>query len=304
MASSAVLRPEERLPLAVALVLHGLLVAALLLQPDRQNVVPVPERMTVSLAEDVGLKATAPTIVREQRAATAPILAPEPAPPSPPEPAPVPEPVPRPSAAPPPKPVSAPRTQVPQPAPKPSPAAKPAAQPSQAAAKPAAAKPAANPAPKQGGASRIGSDFLSGAATGSRQGDDRVPASAIGAAEKASLAQAIARQLKPHWSSPQGADAEMLVTVLAFDSIRMGPSPAFRALCARRGLRMPIARKRHVMPNWRSGPCNWRRRSIFHQSFITPGNRYPPSDSTGSCRSEKNTRSLPPRSCRSAFCAG
>ncbi len=216
MAFSAALRPEERLPLAVALVLHGLLVAALLLQPDRRNVVPIPERMTVSLAEDVGLKATAPTIVREQRAATAPILAPEPAPPSPPEPVPVPEPAPRPSAAPPPKPAPAPRTRVPQPAPKPSPAAKPAAQPSPAAAKPAA-KPAATPASKPGGASRIGSDFLSGAAAGSKKGDDRVAASEIGAAEKASLGQAIARQLKPHWSSPQGADAELLVTVLAFD---------------------------------------------------------------------------------------
>jgi len=216
MASSAVLHPEERLPLAVALVLHGLLVAALLLQPDRQNVVPIPERMTVSLAEDVGLKATAPTIVREQRAATAPTIAPEPALPSPPEPAPVPEPAPRPSAAPQPKPAPAPRTQVSKPAPRPSPAAKPATQPSQAAAKPAA-KPAAAPATKPGGASRIGDDFLKGAATGSKKGDDRVPASEIGAADKASLAQAIGRQLKPHWSSPQGADAELLVTVLAFD---------------------------------------------------------------------------------------
>lgn len=210
MASSAVLRPEERVPLAVALVLHGLLVAALLLQPDRSNVVPIPERMTVSLAEDVGLTATAPTIVSEQRAAVAPVLAPEPAPPSPPEPAP------KPNPAPAPKPAPAPRAKVPQPAPKPSPAAKPAAQASQAAAKPAT-KPAAKPAPKQGGGSRIGDDFLAGAATGSKRGDDRVPASEIGAAEKASLAQAIGRQLKPHWSSPQGADAELLVTVLAFD---------------------------------------------------------------------------------------
>ena len=216
MASSAVLRPEERVPLAVALVLHGLLVAALLLQPDRSNVVPIPERMTVSLAEDVGLTATAPTIVSEQRAAVAPVLAPEPAPPSPPEPAPVPEPAPKPNPAPAPKPAPAPRAKVPQPAPKPSPAAKPAAQASQAAAKPAT-KPAAKPAPKQGGGSRIGDDFLAGAATGSKRGDDRVPASEIGAAEKASLAQAIGRQLKPHWSSPQGADAELLVTVLAFD---------------------------------------------------------------------------------------
>jgi outer membrane biosynthesis protein TonB len=234
MASSAVIRPEERLPLGVAVVLHGLLLAVLLLQPDRHNVVPVPERMTVSLAEDVGLKATAPAISTEQRVATAPVLAPEPAPPTPPEPVPVPEPAPKPDLAPAPKPSQpAPQKPTPKPSPtskpvtKPSPAAqKPVAKPAPSASQPApvakstsAAKPAPaeKPAAKPGGASRIGSDFLSGAATGSKQGDDRIPASEIGTAEKASLAQAIGRQLKPHWSSPQGADAELLVTVLAFN---------------------------------------------------------------------------------------
>lgn len=233
MASAATLHPEERVSLAIAVMLHVLLIAALLLQPDRQNVVPIPERMTVSLAEDVGLKATAPTVSSEQRAATAPTIAPEPAPPSPPEPAPVPEPVQQPvpkpiQPAPKPraeaqKPAPTKQVQKPNPAPKPSTAAKPNPAPKQAmtqpraeAAKPAP-KPAAQPATKQGGASRIGSDFLAGAATGAKKGDDRVPASEIGASEKASLAQAIGRQLKPHWSSPQGADAELLVTVLAFD---------------------------------------------------------------------------------------
>jgi protein TonB len=219
MASLAALRPEERVPLVVAVVLHGLLVAVLLMQPARHNVVPLPERMTVSLAEDVGLKATAPSIARDQRAATAPTIAPEPAPPSPPEPLPVPEPAPRPIASPPPKPAQPTplrKTEIQKPVAKPSPAAKPIAKPSPATAKPAT-KPSQSAASKQGGASRIGNDFLTGAATGSKKGDDRIPASEIGTQEKASLAQAIGRQLKPHWSSPQGADAELLVTVLAFD---------------------------------------------------------------------------------------
>ena len=39
---------------------------------------------------------------------------------------------------------------------------------------------------------------------------------------RASLASSISRQLKPHWAAPQGADAELLVTVLAFDLNRDG----------------------------------------------------------------------------------
>ena len=185
----AALNSEERTALAVAIILHVLLVAALLLQPDHGQVVPVPERMTVSLAKDVGLEATAPAITSAPRAAVAPVLADMPAPPE----QSAPQPVPKPAAA--------------QPVPKPA---------VKAIAKPAD-KPVTRPAKKQGGASRIGDNFLEGAETGRRTGDDRVPASQIGASEKASLRQAIARQLKPHWSSPQGADAELLVTIVAFD---------------------------------------------------------------------------------------
>ena len=31
------------------------------------------------------------------------------------------------------------------------------------------------------------------------------------------MAQAIARQLKPHWTAPQGVDVDKLVTIIAFD---------------------------------------------------------------------------------------
>lgn len=195
------LRPEERLALLVALLLHVGLVAALVLQPDHDRVVSVPERMTVSLASDVGLVATAPAISAAPRAAEASVLADDPAPP-------VLADMPVADAAPaPPRPVAA----RPDPTPR--------QQPQQRAQTPSrpAPKPAARPAEKKGGASRIGDTFLDGAASGSSSTSDRLPASQIGASAKASLQQAIARQLKPHWSSPQGADAELLVTIVAFD---------------------------------------------------------------------------------------
>ena len=43
------LRPEERAGLAVAVVLHAALVAALLLQPRPENHFKMPDRMAVSL---------------------------------------------------------------------------------------------------------------------------------------------------------------------------------------------------------------------------------------------------------------
>jgi hypothetical protein len=69
---------------------------------------------------------------------------------------------------------------------------------------------------KQSGGSRIGSDFLGGAGSSTSTEETRIPASQIGASAKASLIQAIIRQIKPHWSAPQGVDADELVTVLSF----------------------------------------------------------------------------------------
>lgn len=247
----AALRPEERAGLAVAVVLHVAIVAMLLLQPRPNHPLKVPDRLTVSLAEDVGLESTSPSLSRQTQAAVAPVISEDVAPPqerteapaepqeAPPPPAPTP---PKPT---PPKPAPAkptpPKKQPAKPAParqpaKPAPA-KPA--PSKPApAKPAPAKPAqssapssradtnkpapAKPAAKPGGGSKLGDDFLKGADFGEAKADAPVAASQIGSQVQASLAQAIARQLKPHWSSPQGADAELLVTVLAFDLNRDG----------------------------------------------------------------------------------
>ncbi len=203
----ASLRTDERIGLGVAVLLHAALVAVLVIQPGKDEVPPLPERMTVSLASDVSLASTAPEPVAESRAAIAPTLSDEPevTPPvelAQPEPIPAPKPV---ATTPPPRP--APTKAADQPRAKASPEP-PRRRPD---------RPAAKPATKPTGGSRIGADFLPGAGASTNTSETRLPASQIGASAKASLAQAIARQLRPHWTAPQGVDAEQLVTVLAFD---------------------------------------------------------------------------------------
>lgn len=226
----AALRTDERVGLGVAVALHVALVAVLVMQPGKDEVPPMPERMTVTLATDVSLASTAPDPVPESRAAIAPTLSAEPQPAQPiesaqSEPIPAPQPVtviqPR---------VLPDRTTPTRPAPSrtaarvPAPRATQAAKPEPARRRPdrpasqASAAPKAAPAPKAkpAGGSRIGADFLPGAGESTSTSETRMPASQIGASAKASLAQAIARQLRPHWSAPQGVDAEQLVTILSF----------------------------------------------------------------------------------------
>lgn len=239
MAVSALNR-EERIGLAIALAAHAALGVLLVARPPSAPTIPLPERMTVTLSEDVGLTSTAPTIA-DPAPDEAPQLgeaAPEPAPqPSaaPPRPAPTPAPVPpKPEPKVQPKPVAA------KPKPAPTVAARPAPQPTKAApltqatsalkatnpAKPAPkaatsaarAPNAAATQPTKAGGSRIGSDFLKGVsgATG-KQATTAPPAATVGPAVRSALAGAISRQLKPKWAAPQGVDAELLVTVLSWD---------------------------------------------------------------------------------------
>ncbi len=200
----AALRTDERIGLGVAIVLHVALVAVLVIQPGKDKVPPLPERMTVSLASDVSLAATAPELVADSRAAVAPTLSdqPQPAPIEQPLPMPAPQPV---ATTPPPKP--APTQAVRQPV----------QPPSTVRARPDRPQPAPRPARTKPGGSQIGADFLPGAGANANTTETRVPASQIGASAKASLGQAIARQLKPHWTAPQGVDSEQLVTILAFE---------------------------------------------------------------------------------------
>ncbi|MEO6152513.1 MAG: energy transducer TonB [Croceibacterium sp.] len=201
MASLANLSREERIGLGIAALAHGALVAALMWQvgkpPERT---PAPERIEVSLADDVSLTSTAPDPSPASQAAIAPSLVPEPS---------APEPIPTVAVEPDIRPAV---PAIRQPATKPSPAPRATAN--------ATAKPSAKPAPapsKTAGGSRLGTDFLAGVGGSERSIAKGTPAATFGPAEQASLSQAINRQLKPHWSAPQGVDAELLVTVLSWE---------------------------------------------------------------------------------------
>lgn len=202
MAATA-LRSEERIGLALALAAHAALFAWLALNPPAPTPHPPPERMSVTLSEDVGLTSTAP----QPAAAAAPDEAPVPGD--------VPPPVPEPVAAPKPPPVPAVRPVL-KPAPVP-----PKPTPAKAVpAKPAPAKPAPPAPAKAAGGSRIGNDFLKGV-TGA-QGQSRStnpPAAAIGPATRTALSAAILRQIKPNWQGrvPQGVDADKLVSIIAIE---------------------------------------------------------------------------------------
>lgn len=194
---------EERVGLIVAVVLHVALLAVLLWQPREAPPAPVEERMTVSLAEDVGLEAASPAIVRESRAAQAPELSDLPEPPAPSEP--------EPRVAPPVEPAA--RAQAAPSRERPQPRERARAEQRQAPAR---------EAERRASASRIGSDFLAGSGSSANTSETRAPASRIGPREQASIVQAITRQLKPHWSAPQGVDSDKLVTVLSWRLNRDG----------------------------------------------------------------------------------
>lgn len=179
MASFASLSREERLGLSVAAVAHVALVAALVWQVrDDPTPLPIPERMTVSLADEVSLESASPDPTAEpQPAAAAEVVA---------EPAPVPT--------------------------------RPAIQPTQRATAQPSPRPSRTPTPSQPRPRRdFEQAFRPDADVPTRPANPGNPAAQFGAAEQASLSQAINRQLKPHWSAPSGVDAELLITVLRWE---------------------------------------------------------------------------------------
>lgn len=250
------LTKQEGAGLVIAAAAHAALLVAFTLSPPAKTVKPPPERMEVTFSEEISQQSTSPDPMAEAAPDVAPELGeaqpdpvvepqprpeppktvpPAPAPkpqPAPPKPAPKPQPQPKPvppKPAPPkpapPKPAP-PKPAPPKPAPKaqPKPAPKPA--PSKAAT-PAKASPAkkatADTSPRRrpdapAGGSRIGDDFLKGIPGATKPGTAKAaPAAVAGPEVKASLISAIARQIKPHWSAPQGVDADKLVSYLAFD---------------------------------------------------------------------------------------
>jgi outer membrane biosynthesis protein TonB len=241
--AAVALRSEERIGLVVAVAAHVGLVALLLWRPHAAPVVTPPARIEVTISDQVGLKATSP----EPNAQAAPDIAPEIGEPPPPEPMAAP-PAPKVEPAPPPEPAKAATKPEPRsvtrptmrptpPAPVAKPTMRPAPQPSPAqAARPANRPPPlpgtspsrsnqaapAKPAGHEGG-SRVGADFLKGVPGAQSNGPaHNPPAAAIGPAVQSALSGAITRQLKPRWVAPQGADAEKLVTILAWNLNRDG----------------------------------------------------------------------------------
>ena len=208
---------EERTGLIVAVVLHLALFALLLVQGlFPAPTIDPPQRMTVSLAEEVGMEATAPDPVTESRASTAPTLEINPAPapaqelPVPPQ---VSRPVPPQVQSPVPPPSARSNTQArrrPDP-----PRTESRSQPSETRAPQRSQTPPQSS--QRSGGSRLSDNFLDGAGSSTTTDETRIPASRIGSSAKASVIQALIRQIRPHWTAPQGVDAELLVTELDFD---------------------------------------------------------------------------------------
>ena len=193
----------DAVALIVAGLLHVALVAVLLLQGATREPIPVPERITVNFAEEVGMTSAAPDPVRESQASVAPELGEQAAPPpieyTPPPPLPQPTSAPAPRSQP-----TARATSRPQPRPTARATSQPRPQP----------RPTARPT--RSGGSRVGDDFLAGSGSSTTTSDTRIPASQVGASARASIAAAISRQLKPHWAPPSGPDAEKIVSVIAW----------------------------------------------------------------------------------------
>ena len=237
---------EDRIGLGIAIAAHVALFAALAFWEDRPEPVPEPQRIVVTMSEEIALESVSPNPMANPAASVAPELGnpvpapvppgviPDPAPPIPelrsqtrPQPAPPVPPTTRPRPEP--RAPAPPRTQ-PKPTPRPEPrrpeprraapqrSEAPRAAPSRSASKPAESQRAEAPAPSR--ASRLGSDFLAG--TGGSGQDAEQPAQRAGPLTAASLASAISRQLRPNWTAPQGADAEKLVTILSWEMNRDG----------------------------------------------------------------------------------
>ena len=187
--ATVTLRKEEAFGLGLAVAAHVVLFAWLALGTRAPAPLPLPDKMTVTLSDEVALQSTSP----EPAAQAAPDSAPELG-----EVTAVPEPVAR---------------VVPQPLSKSVPAPRATPQLKLTAPPRSTATPALRPA----GASRIGSDFLKGASGASASGTAQTsPAATAGPAVRSALAGAISRQLKPRWTAPQGIDAEKLVTILSW----------------------------------------------------------------------------------------
>jgi outer membrane biosynthesis protein TonB len=232
------LTKEEGWGLAISIAGHAALLAVLLLRPASDNVVIPPERVEVTISEDVGMKSMSPDPAAKAAPDEAPDIgeaapAPEPVPLPPPPAPPVAKPLPK---KPEPRKIEAkkPEPRKPPP-PKPSPP-KPSAIDRIARASPVTAKPAtktpsaktapskAATPPKKPGGTRFAEAFRQGTPGATSPTGTGAPAATIGPQQISALNAAIGRQLKPHWrgKAPEGAEAELLVTKVRFRLNRDG----------------------------------------------------------------------------------
>ncbi|MEM8725233.1 MAG: energy transducer TonB [Pseudomonadota bacterium] len=248
MGESATFRSEDRAGLAVAVVLHVAVVAVLLFQPVREQVFTPPERITVSLASEVSLEATAPVPVPESRAAIAPTLGEEAVPDTQPQPD---EAVPDVAPEPP-----TPRTTTT------TPRAQPTTAPRRTERTPLTPRATPSPRPTNRGGSRVGDDFLTGQGGSTNTDNTSAPAATFGRAERAALQSAITRQLRRHWDVPQGVDAEKLVSIVAWELNPDGSLKGQPRLVRQRGItpsnsrQAPIHAERAIRAIRRAAPFN------------------------------------------------
>lgn len=202
--AAGMVNKEERIGLIVALAAHAMLLVLILWHPSFGDSFVPPQRIEVTLTDEVGLKSTSPDPFEDASPDIAPVIG-ERAQPQPvqeldriienarPEVTSPPRPAPRDVSRP------APRTE----------------------SKPTPPAPRAAAAPRsseRSGGSRIGSDFLEGVPGSQSSGRSSSPrAESLGPEVRSSLSGAITRQLKPHWAAPQGPDAEELITILAWN---------------------------------------------------------------------------------------
>ncbi|WP_164115540.1 hypothetical protein [Sphingorhabdus sp. Alg239-R122] len=185
---------SETIGLTIAALGHAALLGALSLSVGWTDgpVTPPAPTITVQLSEEIGLESTTPNPAQD----AAPLIAPELG-----EMEAVPD-IQEPEEA---RPVAEPD---PKPAPKNS---------TRAAKKPETKKATKKPPTKKKRTSRLAGNFLDGKSDkASKSKNTNAPAAKAGPAEVAALEREIARKLKPHWTAPTGADAELLVTKVSW----------------------------------------------------------------------------------------
>jgi len=184
--SAIALRSEDQVGLGVAVAAHVALIVLLAVLAARKHmVIPLPERVVVSLAQDVALTSTAPEPAADSQAAVADTVAevPKPAPAE--------------------KPPEAKKPDKPKPT-----------QPMQRTTARERPKPQAS---DKSGGSLVGKNFLEGQGANMASENKSAPAAQVGPEVRAALAQAVARQLKPNWQQPAGVDVDKLATTVEWD---------------------------------------------------------------------------------------